>query len=192
MFRYLAQKSKKIAVTLNFSILSIFVTLFLISMISLIFITHTRFTKNITLLTFQLMNDASSSAFNLISNEMKNAEVKSAAVAGLIQLGILDPKDQPKLMTYTNHLMQTETKLYPSVQSIYWGDAAGDFVMAGKQNNGGIRSITINRQIAPPIQTLIERDSQGSTIRQSIGVNYDPRLRPWYTKAAQAKKINMA
>jgi adenylate cyclase len=135
------------------------------------------------------MSDASSSAFNLISNEMKNAEVKSYAVGELIQLGILDPSDQTKLSAYTTHIMQHETKLYPSVQSIYWGDETGSFIMAGKQDNDSIRSLIINHRVTPPTQTIIERDPQENIIHQynSTEINYDPRLSHWYTTAKQNK-----
>ncbi|HSW69754.1 MAG TPA: cache domain-containing protein [Gammaproteobacteria bacterium] len=166
MLEYLIRQSKKIVVTLKFSILAIFVTLFVLSMLTLIAITHIRFTRSMEDFSFGLMKQASYTAFTQIQNELKNAEIESHALAELIKLDVLDSTSEVE--TYIQSLMRNEIDLFPSVQSIVWADTAGHYVSVEKTDDGKLHSEIVQYNPDNP--------------------SYDPRLRPWYIIAKNEKK----
>ncbi len=188
MLRFIPKKLKPSGVTLRFSILSIFIILFLLSMLSLILLTHIRFTQSMTTLAFDLMDNASASIFQQIYDEIKDVEVKSNATAELIKSGVINPEDKPKFVAYTVNLLQQEMEIFPIVQSIIWGDEFGNFIMANRQDNGSIYSEIIDRASTPPTRTFIDRDIFGNLIRtsHSTDLSYDPRSRVWYTSAKKS------
>lgn len=80
---------KKFVVTLRFSILTIFVSLFIFSMLTLIYITHIRFTENILRLSFDLMKQASITAEHEINDEFKIIKNKNQLAEKILQTGML-------------------------------------------------------------------------------------------------------
>jgi len=80
---------KKIAVTLRFSILTIFVSLFIFSMLTLIYMTHIRFAESIIQLSFNLMKQASTTAAHEINDELKITKNKSQLTERLVKLRII-------------------------------------------------------------------------------------------------------
>lgn len=190
MLDFLIQRSKKFVVTLRFSILAIFVTLFILSMVVLITVTHVRFVQSIARLSFSLMQQASSNAFNQIQNALQNAEVKSRSTAQLIKLGIVDPNNETELSSFIANLMKNEISLFPSVKSIFWGDVSGNFTMAERISNGDIQLEIIHRTKTPLTHTFITMNSLGKILQvtHSNDFTYDPRNRPWFLAAKAAKK----
>lgn len=190
MFNALIQWSRKIVVTLRFSILAIFVSLFVASMLVLITVTHIRFVQSTERLSFQLMQQASASAFDHIQNQIQNAEIKSRSVAQLIKLSVVDFRDDAELITYTAHFMQNEIGLLSGIQAIAWGDTHGDFVMAEKKEDGQIYSTIIERSKNPPYHKTYIQNPNGkmTLLTESQDFSFDPRTRPWYTAAITAEK----
>ncbi len=190
MFSFLFEQSKKMVVTLRFSILAIFVSLFLLSMLTLITVTHFRFIRSTQDLALNLMNQSSTTAYNDITNEFKNAEIKSQSAAQLIKFGLINADNQTELTTYTTSLMQDEMRLFPSVQSIVWGDDHGNLVIAEKRNDGSIHSEIVSYTRKKHSHISIERDITGKILK-TVSLNaftYDPRTRPWYITAKDAEK----
>src|SRR3990167_6876652 len=138
-------KLKSTGVTLRFSILSIFVTLLLITMLSLIALMHYRFVKNMMSTSFDLMQEASSAAFQQVTEDMETAEARSAGTARLMQLNVIDVHNLDEVVAYTTDLILREAIISPSIESIYWADENGTFVMAERAANGTITSEIINR-----------------------------------------------
>ncbi len=190
MFDFLIQWSRKVMVTLRFSILTIFVTLFVLSMLVLITISHIRFVQSMERLSFVLMQQASTNAFNQIQNRIQNAEMKSRSVAQLIKLSVVDFRNDTELVSYTVNFMKNEIGLFSGIQAIAWGDVLGDFVMAEKKQDGKIQSEIIERSKKPPYHTSILQDANGKIIqsKSTADFSYDPRKRPWYIAAETAKK----
>lgn len=190
MLDSLIQRSKSFMVTLRFSILAIFVTLFVLSMAVLITITHIRFVGSMERLSFELMQEASDNAFNQLQNRIQSAEMKSRSVAQLIKLSVVDFRNDAELMSYTIHFMQNEMSLFSGIQAIAWGDTAGDFVMAEKKKDDQIFSEVIERTKNPPYHKTFMQDASGKQIQLSYSeqFTYDPRNRPWFIAAKTAQK----
>ncbi len=185
MLHALVEKTKYIAFTLRFSILSIFVTFFLIAMITLILFTYNRFTDSMAMISFNLMKQVSSTAFHQIENEMRHTELKCKSAAHLFAENVINTDKLSSVLDYITNFMQNEQPLFPSVQSVFWGDESGSFVMSEKQKNGTIASEMIDRSIMPPRRILINRDRFGNVIKTEVSndLSYDPRVRPWYKAA---------
>jgi adenylate cyclase len=189
MTGYLIDKIKKITVTLRFSILTIFITLFVSAMLAIIVLTYFRSAASLTELGFRLIQESSIIAFKEINDELLNAEIKNKSAAEVFHLGIVDPKNKPEIDGYLLNLLQNESALFPIVHSIFWGDVDGSFVMSEKIEEGGLRSEVIDRSGKLPTRKIIERNPKGQIIKSyfSPDLSYDPRIRPWFLAAKNAK-----
>lgn len=190
MFNFLSQRFKTWMVTLRFSILSIFVVLFVASILTLITITHVRFVDSMKRLSFSLMQQASTTAFNQVQNLVKNAELKSYTVAQLITLGVVNFQNDAELFSYMTHFIKNEIGQHSGIQTIAWGDASGNFIMSERKENGTIYSEIIDHDKKPPYHKSFTQNAEGKIIAQtsSNDFSYDPRKRPWYTAAVNATK----
>lgn len=142
-----------------------------------------------TSLSFNLMNQASNSAFQQIVNEMHHTELKCKSAARLFKLNVVSPRNFSKVYNFTTNFILNEAPLFPSVQSIYWGDQSGNFILSQKQSNG-IMSEIIDRSKYPFTNKIIYADNQGKILRilSSTDLHYDPRERPWYHAAEKTKQ----
>jgi adenylate cyclase len=190
MLKSLIEWSRKVMVTLRFSILFIFVVLFVFSMLTLITISHVRFIDSIERLSFSLMQQASNTAFDQIHNRIQSAEMKSYSIAQLIKLNVIDPHDNAELVSYTVNFMRNEIEFLSGIQAIIWGDATGNTVMAEKMNDGKIYSEVIEDNKKPPTHKTFIQNAMGKMTEISVTHNfiYDPRKRPWYIAAVKARK----
>ena len=159
-------------------------------MLSLIALMHYRFVKNMTSISFDFMQEASFAAFQQITEEMATAESRSASTARLIQLSVIDPDNLEEMVAYTTDLILSESIISPSIQSVYWADENGTFVMAERTANNTISSEIINRSKLPASSEYIYRNTNGQIIKtiRSFDLNYDPRMRPWYLTGKILKK----
>ena len=159
-------------------------------MLSLIALMHYRFVKNMMSTSFDLMQEASSAAFQQVTEDMETAEARSAGTARLMQLNVIDVHNLDEVVAYTTDLILREAIISPSIESIYWADENGTFVMAERAANGTITSEIINRLQSPTTSKLIYRDTTGHIIKiiAAYDLNYDPRSRPWYLAGKLLKR----
>ncbi|HSW94486.1 MAG TPA: adenylate/guanylate cyclase domain-containing protein [Gammaproteobacteria bacterium] len=190
MLKFLKRRLKTWMVTLRFSILSIFVALFISSILTLITITHVRFVDSMERLSFSLMQQASTTAFNQVQNLVRNAELKSYTVAQLITLGVVNFQNDAELFSYMTHFIKNEIGQHSGIQVIAWGDASGSFIMSERKENGTIYSEIIERDKKPPYHKSFTQNIEGKVIAQTStnDFSYDPRNRPWYIAAMTVKK----
>ncbi len=190
MLDSLIKWSRKVVVTLRFSILAIFVTLFIISMMVLITITQIRFIHSMERLSISLMQQASITAFTKIHNQIKNAETKSYSIAQLIKLSVIDLNNSSEIVSYTTNFMENEMNLFSSIRSISWGDTHGDFIITERRRDNKIYTEIINREKRPFFHKVFMHDKMGKMIelKNLTDFSYDPRTRPWYSAAVAAKK----
>jgi len=191
MFYHLVHKIKHLIVTLRFSLLFIFITLFLTTSLLIISITSIRFTKTLSSSAIQLMNYASSSVLREVTISITPAATQSEFTARLIQQDVLNYQEilqnkESGLINYTYYLV----KNMPLAMSAYWGDQYGDVVFTRKEPNGIITTDVYLRKSSPATHTTIYRDSEDHIIQRvsSTDLGYDPRSRPWYIKAEHAQK----
>lgn len=190
--RHFPKKLTHFFVTLRFSILSIFITLFIISMLSIISISYVRFSNNMTYFSLQLMNQLSTSVLNTITSEMREVETKSRVGAKLIEKNVADTRKHQEIEKYIFHLLQGESKKYSSVQSIVWGDEDGNVIVAEKQPNGSIQLETIYHLRGIIKAEITTHDSRDHVIKQTLFTekNFDPRVRPWYLLAKKTGRTS--
>jgi adenylate cyclase len=182
---------KHTVLTLRFSILSIFISLFVFAMLIVVGITYYRFSGSISYVALSLMRQASSQVYDDIADELRDVELESQFSAHLIGGGTLDHRHQQELIDYTHGVMSVEAGTLPSVQSVFWGDETGSFISSEKADDNSISSEVINRMLAVPTREILYRNLQGRIIKRvkSSDLTYDPRLRPWYNEAKKAGKL---
>lgn len=191
MFDYISNKTKNMIVTMRFSILAIFISLFVLCMGSMIVYTYTRLVSIMTYVAFEIMKKASSNVFHEVVNEIHAIEVQSQFGIELIRTKVVDPKNAWELIAYTSKLLQLEADLFPSIQSVFWANTAGSFIFSGKENDGSITTKVMDRDHQPHTSRYFYRDLQGELIRteNSNDFSYDPRIRPWWKASFAAKKM---
>lgn len=177
---------KRTIVTLRFSILSIFVTLFVTAILLLICINYFRSSDAMLFTATKLMHETSAALYDSFSDEIEKAQHDDRISATLIQQGILDPNNFPKMINYTVDLANQ----FYVVESAYWGDENGSSVIARYEQNDSLTSEIIDRSKSPGIKYFLNRDAEGKIIKRytSNDLSYDPRPRPWYLAAKAAKK----
>ena len=84
--------------------------------------------------------------------------------------------------------------IYPHFAGIYFGNPNGDFYDVRRNSDrspDGFRTKIIRHMNGQRQVSLIWRDSNQNVLTQKFDPqdSYDPRIRPWYTKAAKEKEI---
>jgi adenylate cyclase len=191
MFRQLKELIRQGVVTFRFSILSIFSTMFLISVLLLIAITYYAFAATISYATFKMMQDASDSVNQKIIGQIEGAISLTKYSASLIQSNIIPYRDLDKMRDNLDNIISVGAKNISSVNSAIWVDEAGTFIVAHKFGDNGQRTIElINRYQKPVSRTIITQNLQGKTTSQVLtnNITVDQRTRPWYISTKQAMK----
>lgn len=171
------------------SILSIFVSLFVIIIFSMLSISYFRFYSTISTVAIALMNKTSSIVLREINDEIERTELLSRFSSYLITEGVVNTTErQSDIIDYTFHLVRADISY---VQSAFWADESGDFFSSEEeQYNGAVTKDIIDRVSIPQKETLIFYDSKGQSKEKKTiyNIQYDPRVRPWYLAATKAKK----
>lgn len=172
-------------VTLRFSILFVFISLFIITTLLITLITTSRYTKSLNYVAVELMEYASNAVVNELTTKLRPAAIESQFTVDLLERGVLK-EDESTLVAYTTVLVKT----LPLIVGTYWGDQQGNFIYSRKENNGTITTEIYNRKNIPATRIILNRDKNDNIIKKvsSPDLSYDPRKRPWYLKAEQTKK----
>ena len=137
----LINKIKSAVVTLRFSILFVFISLFVSTSLLIIIITSIRFNQTLSSAAIQLMGYASSSVLRELTAGIRPAAIQSQFAAHLIQQDIL--KDNgADIIPFTYYLV----KNMPLAVSAYWGDKYGNIIYTKKESDGTISTDIYKRQ----------------------------------------------
>ncbi len=187
MYQSLAEKIRHILITLRVSILSIFVTLFVVSIITLIIINYYHSSNTLVSTSINLIQKISKSVFSKLDDEFNHAEQDDKAAADMIQEGLINPNNFTHMIDYTVML----TKQFDIINQIYWSDENGNVINARREFDNIITSQVINRSIKPSYEKYIYRNNEGKVINTkfSTNLNFDPRKRFWYLKAKNTKQF---
>lgn len=190
MYQYLINKIKNLKFTLRFCVIFILISFFVIALSINLPIIYYRLQDDSDKVSFQFMSQISSQVYFRVKEEINNVEVASKFSEDLIKSRVVDPKNKNELLDYFITLMKVETQTLESVQSVFWGDEVGNFVMAEKRVDGTFITEVINRNVVPSIRTLIHSDASGKVLHNELmrDFKYDPRIRPWYITAKTNKK----
>lgn len=179
------KKLKHIVVTLRFSILSIFIVLYIISIVIIITLNYIFSAKSLLFTANQLMNRISTEIYNDFSSELKTAESDNALSAQLFQDNLINSNDYDVITRYTYVLAQK----FNLVQAAYWVDDNGNFVLTKYEPDDSLTTIAYNISKHPEAKQIISRDKIGNIVKTEYSTKIsDPRKRPWYLEAKQQKK----
>lgn len=189
-FHILFAKIKQVVVTFKFSILSTFITIFIIYTLAITWLIFYNFSLTLSYTAFNLMEKVSDTLFKTITSEIQRISTLSELSGNLIKNDVLPKNDLLRIMNYTYHLLHQETKLHSSsaIEGVAWSDTQGNFVWSQRQSDNTIRSEIINKTHVPVIATYYHRNAQGKIIKISDSknpsdLNYDARTHPWYQSA---------
>ncbi len=171
--------------SLRVDILTAFGGLLIITVVSII-LYYYRSTSNIVRdLSNELMDQATHIVIQKTTNYLSPATVIAEVSARLTRAGALSLNDKEQLELYALELM----KSYPRIAMVNIGDEQGNFLMPKRMPDGTIATKIIDRTVNPPKTTWKYRNEDFQVVKTTISFTdtYDPRHRPWYQGAKQAK-----
>ena len=130
----------KIKIPLQFSILSIFVTLFIISLVGVMYITTKQYAKALLVVSANDLSQVTSATDSEIKSILEPTRADTELSARLIQNKMLDVNEVEELYVYTFNLLRG----LPYSEMVYWGDQQGNFVISRRQSDGSINTSYIN------------------------------------------------
>jgi adenylate cyclase len=186
MLRRLIHFLKYYPISLRLSILSIFLTLFLIAILLLTGFMAFRFNKLLEYTSFALMDHVSASLLEEIQTEIVPVKRASQLTAKLIEDDVLNPDKERELVNYTVDLLNA----IPIVQRMAWGDEQGDYIISYREEDGTVTTETCSCGTKNKKHKLYNRNIANEVIDEKIldVYSFDPRQRPWYIQAKNAKK----
>ncbi|NES71700.1 MAG: adenylate/guanylate cyclase domain-containing protein, partial [Okeania sp. SIO2D1] len=136
--------------------------------------------------TTQLRNEVSTRIQERLKDYLEAPKVIAQINWDAINLGHLNLQDTASL----TQQFWRQRFLFDSVNisAIYFGSAQGEFIGLGFQNNNQWQIGRAGKSTKGKFHS-IGIDNQGKpTELLEIGKDYDPRIRPWYKNAVEAKK----
>ncbi|OGT47868.1 MAG: hypothetical protein A3E83_03355 [Gammaproteobacteria bacterium RIFCSPHIGHO2_12_FULL_41_20] len=187
MLKNLLNNAKHFVITLWVSMLTLFTSLFVITILIILWLNNAHYTTSIRYIALALMNQTTTMIMNEINNGITLAEKRISATSALINQGIVNVNNISELATYT-YILQHESFL-PIAQAIVWGDAHGNAVATQALPNGIVTDITTYS----PHQTKLTTwyyNQNNQVIKKTHGFSsFDPRQRPWFIEAKKQNKI---
>ncbi len=177
--------------SLRFFILSIFIIFTVILVIVLRTITHERFAKSMLALSFNVMEEVSSRGFTLLMNRMRNMEIIDKASANLIKLNVVSRTNVEEIADYSTHLMTQNQGVFSAIESIYYADVNGNYILSKKHNNDDtIITEIIDKQTPTPTHTILNFHNNGTLISATTSeqFSYLPLNSPWFMLAKKIKE----
>ena len=184
------KNTKRIIITLRFSILSLFITLFVIAILAIIFINYKEASKTLLFTANALMRHVASSIDDEITTEITETRTAMAIASNQITLGSINTDDINDLVDLT---VSIANQFYVQ-EAIYWGGANGIFVDAEYEIPNALKdSVTskiIDRRVNPPTGKYFFRNYQGDIVKTVPFAVSDPdhRTQYWYLGAKAAHK----
>ncbi|MFI4956848.1 MAG: adenylate/guanylate cyclase domain-containing protein [Gammaproteobacteria bacterium] len=176
-------------ITLRVSILAVYTATFIILMTTFIVAGSLNFNQAITHVANDLMSNASNLVLHELEHEITPAMTIVKATQSLIQHGLVIENDQD-LINYSVSIANIfpQDKIPGAVRVMGWGDAQGNSVVTFREDNGTFTTKIIKPNATPPVHYELVRDLSGKVTKNSLPLEtYDPRERPWYIAAVNAK-----
>lgn len=191
------KKTKHFIVTLRFSILTIFITFFVISMVSLIAITYLRFSSTISYTAFKLMDEVSLNIHTNTQKEFLHSQLESQMIIQSIKEGLVNINDRKKLEQFLYNQMKFDiVQKHLSVQSFFWWNEANHtMTYAGIAPDNKISVQFLNEENNQLVHTTKIYDMNGNLL--SSWTNLTPKTsfiahtRPWFLAATTMKKMTV-
>ncbi|MCP4138477.1 MAG: hypothetical protein GY754_46395 [bacterium] len=143
--------------------------------------------KEIRGIAFDLIDRVNDTVISKTVNYLEPASIMAEISCKIVE------KDRSMLrdLSRLDSLMIEALKKFPQLNSMFYGDEQGNFLMAKKFPNGSIDTKKIRRSAAKPFVSWQRRPPSGAAkkIEKKYKVKYDPRPRPWYKGAGSSGKI---
>ncbi len=173
--------------TLRRNILTTFVSLLIITVLSITVPMYYRSSRSMLELSDDLIKQVSQAVIEKTVNYMNPALSLVKMSSRFIQMEFgLSPDElfEASLIDVMN--------TYPHLFIFEFGDENGNFIMQMRMPDGTISTKVIDRTSSPPIVTWKFEDISGGVVRTvtSTDEKYDPRKEPWYVKAKKNKELS--
>jgi adenylate cyclase len=162
-----------------------FVFLLVASTVPIILFSYYQDVTIIAALGNDLIEEKSRSAIERTSNYFMPASIAVLMSSKLAELGAISCNNYKQTEMYTLGVL----KSYPQISMFFIGDEQGNYVHAWRLPGGKTESWIIQATASPPMSSLIYRDASLKVegVEEAKGVDYDPRQRPWYEGAKNAR-----
>jgi adenylate cyclase len=178
---------KHVHVTLRFSMLTIFITLFVISTLLIIIVQGFSYLRAMNFISSKLMKASARAVMEEIAEGIQPAKNEASLSAKLLETSVLsDTYDE--LIPYTYHLV----KNIAIANAVFYADEKGNYIYTQKMKNNLIKIELFDRHVAPATHVILYMDNAGTEIQRVTSniLRYDPRVMPWY-KAAKKNTVNI-
>lgn len=132
-----------------------------------------------------LVNHVSSLVIEKAANYFLPASNLVNMSATLSELGAISCDDDNQIELFTLGAL----KYYGQISMFYLGDEQGDYIRAWSLPDNVMEGRIIKPGATPPTDTIKYRDSEFKVTKTVVSnnIDYDPRVRPWYTGARQKR-----
>jgi adenylate cyclase len=174
-------------ISLKVSVLGLFLTLFIATILTILLITSLRAYRSQIVLSKQQMETVTAEVQRELLTILNPAEQSASLVVKLIERDTIDLNNKKQVEDFSVELLSSLT----NAAMVYWSDIKGNFIIARNEADGTISSEIINREASPPTDIRIYRNKAGEIIKTvpNSNITYDPRERPWYKDAVEKKAL---
>ncbi len=158
-----------------------FASLLIITVLIIIGYTYRQNTTAVLQLSDQLITQATDTVIERTSNYLSPAALIAQTSANIPHIQEADITNNPELEAYGIEVLN----IYPQLAGFFIGNEEGDFLFTKRFPDGSIGTQIIERNGITNTRTWTYRDVDGriTEVETTPGVEYDPRLRPWYEGA---------
>jgi diguanylate cyclase (GGDEF)-like protein/PAS domain S-box-containing protein len=132
----------------------------------------------------ELINEVTTRIHQHITDYMKTPQLVTEINANVMRFGELNFSNEKSLEHHLWHQMQ----LFKSLSPIAFANVQGEIYSVDRLNNGLLVIRILNQSTGSKYHTYTI-DNQGNRVKLiRVSTTFDPRTRPWYTKAVKAGK----
>ncbi|MFA4906621.1 MAG: adenylate/guanylate cyclase domain-containing protein [Candidatus Margulisiibacteriota bacterium] len=167
-------------------IVTIFVGLLVVTALSIVSYNYYKNSLMALEMGDDLMDRITKSVMEKANNYFSPAGVLVEMSARLSEMGALSLTDSRRIELYTLGVL----KSYPHISMFFFGDEQGNYIRAWALPDGTMEGRIVERNLPQPANTFKYWDGAFKVFKteKSATIDYDPRVRPWYIGAKEAKK----
>ena len=173
--------------SLRVDILTAFGGLLLVTVLVVIFYFYRNSTRIVLMLCDDLMEQTTQTVINRSVGFLMPVAAMTEMSSQLTTAKVLPFSNVGRLEPYAIQALNS----YPQIHMFLIGDQQGNFLLSNRQADGTIATKFVNRLQGTPITTWKYRDKGFQVIKTETNTTdtYDPRLRPWYQGALEARGL---
>jgi adenylate cyclase len=172
---------------LRVDILTIFGGLLLVTVLSVIFYTYRNTSRMVLMLCDDIMGQTTKEVIEETSRYLMPAAKLAEITSRMASAGVVPLHDNARLERYAIEIMEA----YPQIAMINIADENGNFLMPKRLADGTFATKTIDRRVSPPLTNwkYYSSNLEVKKVETSRTDDFDPRTRPWYKAAKEARGL---